>query len=53
MLGKVKSSRVRRPNVSIVQTAGQANKKLMAPKPKDASRAPILLAPAEAKILLE
>ena len=51
MLGKVKRSKARRPNVSIVQTAGQAKMKLMSPKPHDAKRALVGLAPALEKIV--
>jgi len=36
MLGNVNRSRLLRPYVSIVQTAGQANMKLINPNPKDA-----------------
>jgi hypothetical protein len=46
MFGKVASKSQRRPNLSIVQTAGQAKRKLTRPKPQEARRAWILLAPA-------
>lgn len=36
-LGKVNSSKARLPNVSMVQTAGQAKTKLIKPNPQDAS----------------
>lgn len=39
MRGKVKSRRLRRPKLSIVKTAGRANRKLMIPKPSDAIKA--------------
>lgn len=45
MFGKVKRRSVRLPNVSIVQTAGQANAKLMIPKPHEARRAVVTVAP--------
>lgn len=38
MLGNVNSNRLRRPNVSMVQMAGNAKTKLTRPKPKEASR---------------
>ena len=44
--GNVVKSRFRRPNVSIVFTAGSANKKLTAPNPKLARNAYVLLKPA-------
>ena len=44
--GKVKSSNDLRPKVSMVQMAGQANKKLTSPKPHDASKEPVTDAPA-------
>jgi hypothetical protein len=47
----VKRSKARRPNVSIVQTAGHAKRKLMRPKPHDARRAPVMVAPAFLKIV--
>ena len=53
MFGKVKSNSARRPNVSMVHTAGHANKKLIAPKPQEARRAPVTLAPALAKTVEE
>lgn len=53
MLGKVNSSRPRRPKVSIVQTAGHAKTKLTRPKPNDASSAVMLLAPALEKMVEE
>jgi hypothetical protein len=39
MNGKVARSKLRRPNVSIVQNAGNAKTKFMTPKPREASRA--------------
>jgi hypothetical protein len=53
MFGKVKSRRPRRPKVSIVQTAGQANRKLTRPKPKEAISASFSDAPPSLKIVLE
>lgn len=53
MLGKVKSRRERRPQVSMVQTAGQAKMKLTNPKPKEARRACRLPAPAFLKTVEE
>lgn len=53
MLGKVKSSKVRRPKVSMVQIAGQAKTKLTRPKPKEAMRASASLAPARRKTVEE
>jgi len=53
MLGKVKSKRPRRPNVSIVHTAGQAKVKLTKPNPKDARRACFSLKPPCLKIVEE
>jgi hypothetical protein len=53
MFGNVNRSKVRRPNVSIVQMAGKAKMKLTMPKPKDARRAPTLLAPDWTKIVDE
>lgn len=53
MRGKVVSKRLRRPKVSIVYTAGMANKKLMMPKPRLARRAEILVNPDSAKITEE
>jgi hypothetical protein len=53
MFGKVKIKRLRRPKVSIVQTAGQAKMKFMMPKPKEARRAPMLEAPASEKMVEE
>jgi hypothetical protein len=53
MLGNVKRSSPRRPKVSIVHTAGHANKKLTAPKPKEARSAPMLLAPESLKMVDE
>lgn len=44
---------MRRPKVSIVQTAGHAKMKLMSPKPKEARSAPISVAPAFLKIVEE
>lgn len=44
---------MRRPKVSIVQTAGHANMKLIRPKPKEARRAPIIVAPAFLKMVEE
>ena len=46
MFGKVKSNNERRPKVSIVQMAGQANTKLTRPKPNDAMSAVLSLTPA-------
>ena len=43
MLGNVARSRFRRPNVSIVQIAGNANRKLISPKPQDARRVAFVL----------
>lgn len=45
MRGNVVSKRLRRPKVSIVYTAGIANKKLMMPKPRLARRAAISVNP--------
>lgn len=53
MLGKVKIKRPRRPKVSIVQTAGQAKRKLIRPKPQVARRAFMLEAPASEKMVEE
>lgn len=44
---------MRRPNVSIVQTAGQAKMKFISPKPKEARRAPMMVAPAFLNIVEE
>lgn len=46
MLGNVKRRRARRPKVSIVHTAGQANAKLTRPKPHEKKRDLVTLAPA-------
>lgn len=51
--GKVVSKRLRRPKVSMVYTAGMANKKLMMPKPRLARRAEILENPEFTKITEE
>lgn len=51
--GKVKRSKLRRPNVSMVQIAGQAKTKLTRPKPKEAIKASRSEAPACLKIVLE
>jgi hypothetical protein len=51
--GKVKSSKPRRPNVSIAHTAGQAKTKLIRPNPKEARSASMLDAPASWKIVEE
>ena len=51
--GKVKSSSARRPQVSMVQTAGQAKTKLTAPKPQEARSASRLVAPALTKTVEE
>jgi hypothetical protein len=48
----VKSRRARRPYVSIVYTAGQANKKLIAPNPHEARSACVALAPASTKMVV-
>jgi hypothetical protein len=53
MFGNVKRRSPRRPNVSIVHTAGQAKMKLTRPKPKEAMRASLLLAPPCLKMVLE
>lgn len=53
MLGKVKRRRDRRPKVSMVKNAGNANTKLTRPKPKDAIRAFVGVAPACWKIVEE
>jgi hypothetical protein len=53
MFGNVNKSNPRRPNVSIVQTAGQANKKLTSPNPNEAKRAPFSVAPASLKMVEE
>jgi hypothetical protein len=53
MFGNVNKSRARRPNVSMVQMAGKAKMKLTMPKPKEARRAPTLLAPAWTKMVDE
>jgi predicted naringenin-chalcone synthase len=39
MLGNVNRRRLRRPNVSMVQTAGKAKSQLTRPKPQEARRA--------------
>lgn len=46
MNGKVARSRLRLPNVSIVQNAGNAKTKLMTPKPREASNARVGVDPA-------
>ena len=53
MFGKVKRSRPRRPNVSIVKTAGQAKAQLVRPNPKETSKAFLGLKPAFTKIVEE
>lgn len=53
MFGKVKSNSPRRPNVSIVQTAGHANKKLTRPNPNEAIKASFSVAPPSLKIVEE
>jgi len=53
MLGKVKSRSPRRPNVSMVHTAGQANAKLTRPKPNDPNNAFVIEAPASLRIVDE
>ena len=53
MLGNVNKSRPRRPNVSMVQTAGHAKTKFIRPKPHVASRAVVTDAPALANIVDE
>ena len=53
MLGKVKSRRPRRPNVSMVQTAGQAKMKLIRPNPHEPSRALVGDAPARTRMVEE
>jgi hypothetical protein len=52
MNGKVAKSRLRRPNVSIVQNAGNAKTKLMTPKPRDASKAGVGWDPARRRIIV-
>jgi hypothetical protein len=49
MLGKVKSSRLRRPKVSMVQTAGKAKTQLTRPNPKEAISASFWVYPASEK----
>lgn len=53
MNGKVVSKRLRRPKVSIVYTAGMANKKLMMPNPMLARRAAMWENPESTKITEE
>ena len=48
--GKVNSRSHRRPNLSIVQIAGSAPRKLSMPKPKDAHKALTSEKPASTKI---
>jgi hypothetical protein len=52
MNGKVAKSRLRLPNVSIVQNAGNAKTKLMTPKPRDASRAGVGWDPARKRMIV-
>lgn len=53
IFGNVKRSSARRPNVSIVQIAGKAKRKLMSPKPKESNRAWKSLKPDFVKIVEE
>jgi hypothetical protein len=53
MFGNVNSNKLRRPYVSIVQIAGQAKMKLIRPKPNEANRAVLGVAPASKKIVDE
>jgi hypothetical protein len=52
MNGKVAKSKLRLPNVSIVQNAGNAKTKLMTPKPRDASSARVGPDPALKRIIV-
>ena len=53
MFGKVKINSPRRPNVSMVYTAGQAKAQLTNPNPKETRRAFLVLKPASTKIVEE
>lgn len=53
MSGNDTGSKLRRPNVSIVHTAGPANTKLTAPKPKEARIADVWLNPPSTKMFEE
>ncbi len=53
MAGRVHRSRLRRPRVSIVQTAGMAPMKLMKPKTTEAQSAAVAEKPEEEKIVVE
>ena len=52
MNGNVANSRLRLPNVSIVQKAGNAKTKLITPKPRDASSAGVGWEPARRRIIV-
>jgi hypothetical protein len=52
MNGKVARSKLRRPNVSIVQNAGNAKTKFMTPKPREASRAGVGWNPARRRMIV-
>ena len=52
MNGKVAKSRLRLPNVSIVQKAGNAKTKLMTPKPRDADSAGVGWKPARRRMIV-
>jgi hypothetical protein len=51
MFGNVTSSKLRRPKVSMVYTAGMAKMKVIRPKPIETSRHSLMLYPASAKIV--
>ena len=53
MSGNETRRRFRLPNVSMVQIAGPANTKFIAPKPKDARRAAVSLNPPCTKMFEE
>lgn len=52
MNGKVARSRLRLPNVSIVQNAGNAKTKLMTPKPREPSKARVGSDPARRSMIV-
>ena len=53
MLGNVNNKRLRRPNVSMVQTAGNANSQFTRPKPQEAKSACFCVYPASEKTVDE
>lgn len=53
IFGKVKSSKFRRPKVSIVQMAGKAKTKLTRPNPKEERRVSRVFDPASLNIVDE